>query len=121
MALETLAEVGFTVEAKDFAHGALVALKDAEQSRSGGFGSDDQEEHIMLSCKSTRAPMGHIDFGLIDVPLAVATCVDQWDVQPIIVRLNTSLQQRGYKTWLDLECMKGNPLANLNLFVCNRL
>ena len=77
MALETLAEVGFTVEAKDFAHGALVALKDAEQSRSGGFGSDDQEEHIMLSCKSTRAPMGHIDFGLIDVPLAVATCVSR--------------------------------------------
>lgn len=34
----------------------------------------------------------------------------QWDVQPTIARLNASLQQRGYRTWFDLECMKGSVM-----------
>ena len=80
--LEMLADVGLTNEAKDFARGALVALRDADQPHA--LGGNVMDEHIMLSY--------------------------QWDVQPTIVRLNGSLQQRGYKTWLDLECMKGSVM-----------
>jgi hypothetical protein len=29
----------------------------------------------------------------------------QWDVQTTIKRLNASLQHRGFRTWIDIECM----------------
>lgn len=35
---------------------------------------------------------------------------DQWDVQPIIVRVNQSLIARGYVTWFDLTNMKGSTM-----------
>jgi hypothetical protein len=35
---------------------------------------------------------------------------DQWDVQPIIARVNQSLIARGYVTWFDLTNMKGSTM-----------
>jgi hypothetical protein len=34
----------------------------------------------------------------------------QWNVQPMIKRINSSLRQRGYTTWLDLEDMRGSTV-----------
>jgi hypothetical protein len=33
------------------------------------------------------------------------------DVQPTIKRLNGSLQWRGFKTWIDVECMSGSTVT----------
>ena len=37
-------------------------------------------------------------------------CVDQWNVQATIQRLNESLIERGYVTWFDLTNMKGSTM-----------
>eukprot|EP01043_Picozoa_sp_COSAG02_P051762 COSAG02_NODE_5490_length_4286_cov_1.745641_4_plen_83_part_00 len=57
-ALEALSDVGLTVEARDFAAGALAALADPEPSRSGGIDSGDHDAHVMLSCKITCEATG---------------------------------------------------------------
>jgi hypothetical protein len=36
----------------------------------------------------------------------------QWDHQAIIMRVNSSLQRRGYATWFDVECMKVRKTAS---------
>ena len=37
-----------------------------------------------------------------------------WFDQRSVVRLNRSLQQRGYSTWIDLERMKGSTLDSIS-------
>ena len=43
--------------------------------------------------------------------LLLAVTIDQWDVQPTIVRLNASLIARGYQTWFDRECYRFTTTA----------
>ena len=32
----------------------------------------------------------------------------EWEMQPTILRINGSLQRRGYAVWVDVEQMKGS-------------
>ena len=32
----------------------------------------------------------------------------EWEMQPTILRINDSLQRRGYAVWVDVEQMKGS-------------
>ena len=34
----------------------------------------------------------------------------QWDVQPVVKRIVTSLQRRKYAVWVDIQCMKGSVM-----------
>ena len=79
-ALEAVAEVGLSAQARDFAQAALLALSDKELQAL----SDGEQMHIMLSY--------------------------QWDVQKTIQRINESLIARGYVTWFDLTNMKGSTM-----------
>ena len=53
---------------------------------------------ILANCKNCRRPADY------------AFDADQWDVQAIIKRTNTSLIARGYVTWFDLTNMKGSTM-----------
>ena len=79
-ALEAVAEVGLSAEARDFAQAALLALSDKELQSL----SDGEQLHVMLSY--------------------------QWDGQATVMRINQSLIARGYVTWFDLTNMKGNTM-----------
>ena len=50
-------------------------------------------------------------------------CVDQWNSQATVKRINESLIERGYVTWFDLTNMKGNTpalaAACVALICCN--
>lgn len=79
-ALQAVAEIGLSAEARDFAQAALAALSDKElQSLAEG-----EEKHVMLSY--------------------------QWDSQSTVQRINESLLDRGYRTWFDLTNMKGSTM-----------
>ena len=43
----------------------------------------------------------------------------QWDVQAIVQRINDSLLNRGYVTWLDLTHMRGSVMDASELCACN--
>jgi hypothetical protein len=79
-ALEAVAEIGLSAQARDFAQAALLALSDKELQAL----SDGEQLHVMLSY--------------------------QWDGQATVMRINESLIARGYVTWFDLTNMKGSTM-----------
>ena len=79
-ALEALVERALSPEAKECANGALMAL-----------GVRQPEHHHM----DTQAPR-HIMLSY------------QWDHQNVVQRVHEELVRRGYRTWFDLEHMKGS-------------
>ena len=80
-AMESVAEVGLSAVARQFAQAALLALNDKEMHVNVHV---DDQRHVMLSY--------------------------QWDKQATVKRLNDSLIGRGYVTWFDLSNMKGSVL-----------
>eukprot|EP01046_Picozoa_sp_COSAG06_P006350 COSAG06_NODE_297_length_18026_cov_50.901545_11_plen_232_part_00 len=115
-ALEAVAEGGLTAEARQFAEAALLALSEKELHVDV-----EGQKHVMLSCTFVCAilllrsallhalnaverrvsPLGR------DLTLDDCVCVDQWDAQGTVKRINESLIERGYVTWFDLTNMKG--------------
>lgn len=86
-ALEAVAESGLSSEAQGCARGALIALRGVESMPASPIGA----KHVMLSY--------------------------QWSSQPTIIRINESLQRRGYATWLDIEHMKGSIMDCMSLAI----
>ena len=70
-ALQAVAEYGLSSEAKESARGTLMAMRGGENKPVRPIGGG----HVMLSY--------------------------QWSSQKTIIRINKSLQRRGYATWLD--------------------
>ena len=79
-ALEAVAEIGLSAEARDCAQRALLALSDKELQTL----ADGEQKHIMLSY--------------------------QWAAQATVKRINESLLDRGFVTWFDLTNMKGSTM-----------
>ena len=73
-ALEAVAHSGLSDACREMASSTLVALSDRQPEPVSEDGSDNGQKHVMLSY--------------------------QWNDQATIVRLNESLQQRGYFTWI---------------------
>ena len=88
-ALQAVAEIGLSAEARKYADAALLALSNQELHAL----ADGEQKHIMLSY--------------------------QWDVQAIVQRINDSLLNRGYVTWLDLTHMRGSVMDASELCACN--
>ena len=82
-ALEAVAAVGLSAEARKFADAALLALSDKKPDMHR-IDMDGEQQHLMLSY--------------------------QWDKQATVKRLNDSLIGRGYVTWFDLTNMKGSVM-----------
>ena len=82
-ALRSVAQQGWSSSAQKAAEGAMKALSDHQTKRQS---SPDRRVggHIMLSY-----------------------C---WAQQPMIKRINSSVKQRGYTTWIDIEDMRGSTV-----------
>lgn len=72
-ALQAVAEVGLTAEAREHAERALLALSDTKLEMV----ADGEQMHVVLSY--------------------------QWNVQACVLRINESLIRRGYQTWFDVR------------------
>ena len=48
------------------------------------------------------------------VPLVMRITGWQWDSQSMILRIHSSLCQRGYLLWIDTEMMKGSTLDSMS-------
>jgi len=114
-ALRALAQDGLSMEAKQHAASALLALSDTEPAKSA-----EGQKHVMLSCECalllssvsclSRRRFAHLlsaGCGLAELCCVLHHRTDQWDVQATIQRVNDLLIARGYITWFDLSNMKG--------------
>ena len=89
-ALQQAAVEGWTQEARMSCESALLSMSDRQPGASGGTGShlEDRSDHkhIMISY--------------------------QWDVQDVAKRIVNELQIHGYRTWFDLQNMKGSTVSH---------
>ena len=92
-ALQVVSDTGWSSAARDFANAALLALSEKDRatptagisiSSSSSSNATDLKKHIMISY--------------------------QWNCQSVILRINAALQQRQYRTWLDVEAMQGSVM-----------
>ena len=88
---------GMSVEARQYASGALFELDESTRQQrqasgdGGGVAAAVVMEHVMLSYN--------------------------WDHQSVIKRVNTSLQSRGYAVWIDIEKMQGSTVEVMSAAV----
>ena len=82
-ALQQVAAEGFEEQARQHAQSALVALAD-RQPDVHRTELDEDLRHVMVSY--------------------------QWNVQAVVQRIVSELQHRGYRTWFDLDNMKGSTV-----------
>ena len=101
-ALRAVVESGMSAEAREHAEGALLALSDKEIHASPRGGP----KHIMLSYQVRQASGLAGPFSILSHPGLFA----QWDSQPMILRIHSSLCSRGYLVWIDTEMMKGSTM-----------
>eukprot|EP01052_Picozoa_sp_SAG31_P038851 SAG31_NODE_5268_length_2641_cov_1.748230_3_plen_138_part_00 len=90
-ALQQVAAEGWEQEARMHAEAALAALVDCQ--RNPEHAQDPGQKHIMVSY--------------------------QWNVQEVVRRIVSELQARGFRTWFDLEDMKGSTVDSMSDAVDN--
>lgn len=90
-ALQQVAAEGWEQEARVHADAALAALVDCQ--RNPDHAQHPDQKHVMLSY--------------------------QWNVQEVVRRLVNELQARGFRTWFDLDNMKGSIVDSMSDAVDN--
>ena len=84
-----------------------MALSDKEMVAHAGEGP----KHIMLSYNVRVHLFRDLD-GLCRLYLSAdaRSLLPQWDAQAMILRIHSSLCNRGYLVWIDTEMMKGSTM-----------
>eukprot|EP01046_Picozoa_sp_COSAG06_P021538 COSAG06_NODE_1624_length_8892_cov_3872.704424_1_plen_1008_part_10 len=101
--LRKLCEVGTKVS-KERGAAALFEVEDGKRSKAAAD-SDDDGSGTGLSAGQQQKPPPHVMASY------------NWDHQDVILRVVTSLQDRGYLVWVDTEQMKGATVDTMALAV----
>eukprot|EP01046_Picozoa_sp_COSAG06_P038135 COSAG06_NODE_4376_length_4316_cov_699.869101_1_plen_1195_part_10 len=102
--LQKLCEVGTKVS-KERGAAALFEVEDGSKRSKAAADSDDDGSGTGLSSGQQQKPPPHVMASY------------NWDHQEVILRVVTSLQDRGYLVWVDTEQMKGATVDTMALAV----